>query len=64
LSFEAMIEEGVRASRSLAKRQMTWLRSWKGQFNVDCDASDTLAEVLKIAANEDIVEGPLGAATW
>jgi tRNA dimethylallyltransferase len=45
-----MIERAVAATRQLAKRQLTWLRSWQGlqRFETDDpDADNIFAEVLK-----------------
>jgi len=40
-----MIESGIAATRQLAKRQLTWLRSMVGRQSVDCFAPDCLAQV-------------------
>ena len=29
-SYDEMIEKGIIATRQLAKRQLTWLKSWQG----------------------------------
>jgi tRNA dimethylallyltransferase len=42
ISQEAALEKGVTATRRLAKRQLTWLRSWPDLHVVDC-LSDTAA---------------------
>lgn len=42
-----MIESGVAATRQLAKRQLTWLRSMDGRFSIDCFASDGLSQVKR-----------------
>ena len=47
LSFDAMLEAGIIATRQLAKRQMTWLRSWEELRNFDSEDSETLDLVLK-----------------
>ena len=39
-------ERGVAATRQLAKRQITWLRSMPQRHVVTCDAPDALAQVL------------------
>ena len=40
-------ERGVAATRQLAKRQLTWLRSMPGRQVVACDAPDALQQVLR-----------------
>ena len=42
----ALRERGIAATRQLAKRQITWLRSMPRRQVVACDASDALAQVL------------------
>lgn len=42
-------ERGIAATRQLAKRQLTWLRSMPERRVVACDAPDALAQVLAIA---------------
>jgi tRNA dimethylallyltransferase len=42
-----LVERGVIATRQLAKRQLTWLRSWPELNWVDSQRSDTLDQVLK-----------------
>ena len=42
-------ERGIYATRQLAKRQITWLRSMAHRRVVACDAPDALAQVLAIA---------------
>ena len=39
-------DKGIFATRQLAKRQITWLRSMPQREVVDCDAPDALAQVL------------------
>ncbi len=36
----ALREQGIAATRQLAKRQLTWLRSWPDAVNLDCLADD------------------------
>lgn len=45
-------ERGIAATRQLAKRQLTWLRSLPGRQVIACDAPDALARVLRAAAVE------------
>ncbi len=47
LSFDAMLETGIIATRQLAKRQVTWLRSWEELRNFDSENPETLDLVLK-----------------
>jgi len=42
-------DKGVIATRQLAKRQITWLRSMTDRRVVACDAPDALAQVLALA---------------
>lgn len=44
-------ERGIAATRQLAKRQLTWLRSMPERRLVACDAPDALAQVLAIATD-------------
>jgi tRNA dimethylallyltransferase len=40
-------DKGIFATRQLAKRQMTWLRSMAHRQVVACDAPDALQQVLQ-----------------
>ena len=42
-------DRGIAATRQLAKRQLTWLRSMPQRQVVACDAPDALAQVLALA---------------
>ena len=44
-------DRGIFATRQLAKRQITWLRSMPQRRVVACDAADALQQVLTIARN-------------
>lgn len=44
-------DKGLAATRQLAKRQITWLRSTPDRQVVACDAPDALAQVLKQASD-------------
>jgi len=44
-------DKGIAATRQLAKRQITWLRSTPERQVVACDAPNALAHVLKLATN-------------
>lgn len=58
LSYDAMVEAGIAATRQLAKRQLTWLRRWPdlaGIFTQDVEGrvrknDEILAEALKFLA--------------
>jgi len=41
-------ELGVNATRQLAKRQITWLRSMPSRQIVACDSPDAVAQVLAL----------------
>jgi len=48
----ALYEQGAAATRQLAKRQLTWLRSWQGAVKLECaDAGirDELARRVELA---------------
>ena len=47
--MQELRERGVYATRQLAKRQITWLRSMPQRRVVACDAPDALPQVLQIA---------------
>jgi tRNA dimethylallyltransferase len=42
-------DKGIFATRQLAKRQLTWLRSMPRRQVIACDAPDALAQVLQRA---------------
>lgn len=44
---EELIFRGVSATRQLAKRQITWLRSWQGALNVNCEDSTLLLDEIR-----------------
>jgi tRNA dimethylallyltransferase len=46
ISYDAMVERGIIATRQLAKRQLTWLRSWPGVQNFDSEQADMREQVL------------------
>ena len=45
----ALPERGIAATRQLAKRQITWLRSMAWRETVACDAPDAIAQVVQRA---------------
>ena len=47
LAFDAMVEQGIIATRQLAKRQSTWLRSWENLQDFDSENPETLELILK-----------------
>ena len=49
LSAEQLREQGIAATRQLAKRQLTWLRSMPYRQRVSCDRVDRVAQVLQLA---------------
>ena len=53
-SYEEMVERGIIATRQLAKRQMTWLRSWPALRWLDAGASDLVGDALKLLAMDAI----------
>ena len=52
ISFDEMIFKGVTATRQLAKRQMTWLKSWKNLIWLNESSQDLSQEVLDKVFNE------------
>lgn len=55
ISYAEMKERGVIATRQLAKRQMTWLRSWKDLHWLDSLEPNLLEKALKISALKDML---------
>ena len=53
--WDRLREQGVAATRQLAKRQLTWLRSMPERRVVACDQVDVLDQVLQLAS---VVWGP------
>jgi tRNA dimethylallyltransferase len=53
--FEEMREKGIAATRQLAKRQLTWLRSMPERIVIDCIGNTVASTVLEtvIAARND-----------
>lgn len=48
--MDEAIERSIAATRQLAKRQLTWLRSLPQRQVVDCQAPDALAQVVELFA--------------
>lgn len=45
--FNEMTEKSIAATRQLAKRQLTWLRSWENVYSLDTFSPDNLTKVIK-----------------
>jgi tRNA dimethylallyltransferase len=50
----ALRDPGIAATRQLAKRQLTWLRSMPTRLAIACDAPD--AEARALAAIEELLQ--------
>lgn len=51
-------ERGIIATRQLAKRQLTWLRSMTDRVVIDCLGEDVVGEILKhLALNKAVKDG-------
>ena len=50
ISLEQAIEQALAATRQLAKRQLTWLRSLPERETIDCLAADAATQVVASAA--------------
>jgi len=46
ISFDAMVEQGIIATRQLAKRQITWMRSWDNLRIFNSETPETLDLLL------------------
>ena len=46
ISLGELREQGIAATRQLAKRQLTWLRSWSDAIELDCLAEDVESQAL------------------
>lgn len=55
LSYDEMVFKGVVATRQLAKRQITWLRSWSNLHWLDSEAENLAQSALKIVESGPIV---------
>ncbi len=51
-AMKSIAERGSAATRQLAKRQLTWLRSMPWRQVVACDAPNALSRVIQIASND------------
>jgi tRNA dimethylallyltransferase len=50
-ALNTLHDKGIFATRQLAKRQITWLRSMPERRVVACDAPDALAQVLALVGD-------------
>jgi tRNA dimethylallyltransferase len=50
IDLKALREQGIAATRQLAKRQLTWLRSWPDAVALDCLADDLEAQAFELVA--------------
>jgi len=50
IDLKGLREQGIAATRQLAKRQLTWLRSWSGAVELDCLADDLDAQATDLVA--------------
>ena len=48
LSYEEMLERGIIATRQLAKRQITWLRSWENLIFFESDLKNNLNNMIEV----------------
>ena len=56
--LETLPERGIAATRQLAKRQLTWLRSMPQRHVVACDAPDALSRVTALAMQQLALREP------
>ncbi len=54
LTHAEMVEKGIIATRQLAKRQLTWLRSEPDRVDINCLDADLLDQALKILQGRHI----------
>ena len=59
MSYAEMVERGIIATRQLAKRQITWLRSWPDLHWFDGEDPDLVEKVLKIDTLAPILQMPM-----
>ena len=50
IDLKGLREQGIAATRQLAKRQLTWLRSWPDVVELDCLADDLGAQAMDLVA--------------
>ena len=51
ISLDELRETGIAATRQLAKRQLTWLRSWPDAVELDCLADDLEAQATTLVSS-------------
>lgn len=56
LDYAAMMERGIIATRQLAKRQFTWLRSWQGLHWIDSEDPELLQTALNCLPSDVFAE--------
>ena len=49
LSYDEMVDRGIIATRQLAKRQLTWLRSWKDLNSLPDPSSQSVDQLVRYA---------------
>jgi len=54
LDYDQMVERSIIATRQLAKRQLTWLRSWENMASLSGLQAQSTAEVLKYVDSDAI----------
>ncbi len=54
LDYEEMVERSIIATRQLAKRQLTWLRSWDGLIPLADSSVNSIDKVLKYMGSTSI----------
>ena len=54
LDYDAMVEKSIIATRQLAKRQLTWLRSWQNLQGLDGPSAKAIDSVLKYVDSTSI----------
>jgi tRNA dimethylallyltransferase len=57
VDFAAMVEQGVVATRQLAKRQLTWLRGWPELYPLPTDGTQCVAEQAGVQLPGGIEKG-------
>ncbi len=55
LTFDEMREKAIIATRQLAKRQLTWLRTWPDVVWFDSEATDLFAQVAHYLTNNYLI---------
>ena len=54
IDYDEMIERGIIATRQLAKRQLTWLRSWPELASLGSQSDDSLEKLLNFVESASI----------